>query len=111
MDGSTEIPPEENSNRVLNDIRELLIQLSHLTPPICFDVPNLNRVAHPVSGMLEETLEVASQLSVVSHKKQRNAWGGLGTRLGGSTGHIVRGDCFLPVKPPQFYDIFFPGYV
>ena len=54
----TEIPPEENSNRVLNDIHELLIQLSHLTPPICFDVPNLNRVAHPVSGMLEETLDI-----------------------------------------------------
>ena len=52
----SEIPPEENSNRVLNDIHELLIQLSHLTPPICFDVPNFNRVVHPVSGMLEETL-------------------------------------------------------
>ena len=56
--GYTEIPPEENSNRVLNDIHELLIQLSHLTPPICFDVPNLNRVTHPVSGMLEETLGI-----------------------------------------------------
>ena len=52
----TGIPPEENPNRVLNDIHELLIQLSRQTPPICFDVPNSNRVAHHVSGILEETL-------------------------------------------------------
>ena len=52
----TKIPPEENSNRVLDDIHELLIQLLHLTPPTCFDVPNSKRVAHPVSAMLEETL-------------------------------------------------------
>ena len=46
------IPPGKNPNRVLNDIHELLTQLSHQTPPICFDVPNSKRVAHPVSGML-----------------------------------------------------------
>ena len=49
-------PPEENPNQVLNDIHELLTQLSHQTPPFCFDVPNSNRVAHPISGMLGETL-------------------------------------------------------
>ena len=42
------IPHEQNPNQVLNDIHEL--QLSF------FDVPNSNRVAHPVSGMLRETL-------------------------------------------------------
>ena len=50
------IPPEKNPNRVFNDNYKLLTQLSHQTPPICFDVPNSNRVAHPVSDMLGETL-------------------------------------------------------
>ena len=36
MYACTEIPPEDKSNRMLNDTHELLIQFSHQTPPIYF---------------------------------------------------------------------------
>ena len=58
------IPPEENSIRVLND-HDIHKLLSPQTPPTCFDVPNSNRVAHPVSGMLEETLTCGHNLDYV----------------------------------------------
>ena len=70
---TAEITPEQNSNWVLNDIHKVLIKLhiaSSSTP--FFDVylisPDSNRVAHPVSGMLAETLTLAMAVNVCVHQ-------------------------------------------
>ena len=57
---SSGIAPEQNQNRVLSDIHEYLISIRALNSTPFFDVylinPKSNRVAHPVSSILWETL-------------------------------------------------------